>query len=235
MTRDKIKAIQKTSLVDMVEKNLLAYFRKANLKPGDSLPGEIELTNLLGVGRSVVREALSRFRMVGLIETKPGKGMILQEPPLFNSFERVMNPRLLSKETLIDLLGFRLILEMGATELIFKKITAEDIQDLEDIQSQEIKYKNNRFDPESDAKFHMRILKICGNRSVTDFQRIVLPLLEYVKLNYDEIFEGREALVYNESQAVTHEHIIDALRKRDVELYKDLLRKHLDLYFQLID
>ncbi|QZT36772.1 FCD domain-containing protein [Halosquirtibacter xylanolyticus] len=234
MQRNKIQAVQKTSLVDMVEKNLLAYFRKANLKPGDSLPGEIELTDLLGVGRSVIREALSRFRMVGLIDSKPGKGMILKEPSLFNGFERVVNPRLLSKETLLDLLGFRLVLEMGAAEFIFINLTEEDIKDLEVIQAREIKYKNNRFDPESDAQFHMRLLQICGNSSVADFQRIVFPLFEFIKENYDEIFEGKEANLNVGDEAVTHADIIESLKNRDLEQYKKLLRKHLDLYFQLL-
>ena len=51
---------QSITLVDQVEDKLLNYFRSQDLKVGDSIPNEIELSSALGVARSVLREALSR-------------------------------------------------------------------------------------------------------------------------------------------------------------------------------
>ena len=50
---------QSITLVDQVEDKLLNYFRSQDLKVGDSIPNEIELSSALGVARSVLREALS--------------------------------------------------------------------------------------------------------------------------------------------------------------------------------
>ena len=47
---------QSITLVDQVEDKLLNYFRSQDLKVGDSIPNEIELSSALGVARSVLRD-----------------------------------------------------------------------------------------------------------------------------------------------------------------------------------
>ena len=59
--------INQTTLIDQVEDSLLTYFKKNDLRCGDSIPNENNLAAELGVARSVVREALSRLKMMGLI------------------------------------------------------------------------------------------------------------------------------------------------------------------------
>ena len=63
-----LKTIDTTSLVDKVEKNLVDVLQQKKLKVGDSIPKEVELAETLGVSRTVIREALLRLRMMGLIE-----------------------------------------------------------------------------------------------------------------------------------------------------------------------
>jgi len=78
-----LKAIEKISLVEVVEQKILNIVRKNKLSVGDSLPAELELTEGLGVSRSVVREALSRLRMLGLLESRKKRGMVITEPDVF--------------------------------------------------------------------------------------------------------------------------------------------------------
>ena len=63
----KIRPVSTLSLVDKVEIRLREYFEYNNLKPGDSLPTEIDLSKALGVSRTVVREAFLRLRTLGLV------------------------------------------------------------------------------------------------------------------------------------------------------------------------
>ena len=70
--------INQTTLIDQVEDSLLTYFKKNDLGRGDSIPNENSLAAELGVARSVVREALSRLKMMGLIHARPRKGMVLR-------------------------------------------------------------------------------------------------------------------------------------------------------------
>ena len=69
--------IVSTTMADQVEERLREYITNKAFKPGDAIPKEIELAEALGVSRNVVREALSRLRMLGMIETKKRRGMVL--------------------------------------------------------------------------------------------------------------------------------------------------------------
>ena len=62
-----------TTLVDSVEESLIRYFKEQGLRPGSSIPNETELAASLGVGRAVLREALSRFKMTGMIVSRTKK------------------------------------------------------------------------------------------------------------------------------------------------------------------
>ena len=110
-------------MVDQVEDKLLNYFRSQDLKVGDSIPNEIELSSALGVARSVLREALSRLKMMGMIESRTRRGMILTEPFILGGMKRVVDPRIMSQESLLDLLGFRVALEIGHPFIITLFIT----------------------------------------------------------------------------------------------------------------
>ncbi|MFA7155529.1 MAG: GntR family transcriptional regulator, partial [Proteiniphilum sp.] len=78
------------TLVDQVEDKLLNYFREKDLKNGDHIPNEMELAASLGVARSVLREALSRLKMMGMIETRTRRGMVLTEPSILGGMRRVV-------------------------------------------------------------------------------------------------------------------------------------------------
>lgn len=58
------------TMADIVEIRLREFLKEKSFKPGDSLPGELELARALDVSRNVLREALSRLRMLGMVETK---------------------------------------------------------------------------------------------------------------------------------------------------------------------
>ena len=67
---------QAITLVDQVEDNLLTYFMNQRIC-GQEMPFPMRWNwpLLSGVARSVLREALSRLKMVGMIETRTRRGM----------------------------------------------------------------------------------------------------------------------------------------------------------------
>ena len=112
---------------------------------GDPIPNEVELSTALGVARSVLREALSRLKMMGMIESRTRRGMILAEPSILGGMKRAIDPRILSKNSLLDLLGFRVALEIGISSDIFRRITPKDISELENIVNIGIALGNNEY------------------------------------------------------------------------------------------
>src|SRR5690606_15714248 len=97
------------SMTDRVENILRQYFTDNKFKPGDALPNEIEIARQLNVSRNVVREALSRLRMLGMIEARPRRGMVMAQPDLLAGLEKVMNPLILSIDSLKDIFEMRLL------------------------------------------------------------------------------------------------------------------------------
>ncbi len=91
----------------------------------------------MGVSRSVVREALSRLRMLSMIDVRKRRGTILTEPDVMGGMERILEPHLLGDETMKQLFEIRLMLEVGLGDFLFKRIGKKDFQKLETIIARE--------------------------------------------------------------------------------------------------
>ena len=125
--KNEIKPMDTSSLVDKVEDSLVDLLQKRKLSVGDVIPKEIELAEALGVSRTVVREALTRLRIMGLIESKKKKGSVITSPDIFGLMSKSMNPHILAPDTLKEIFEIRLVLEIGMADLLFHRITKEDI------------------------------------------------------------------------------------------------------------
>jgi GntR family transcriptional regulator len=67
------------SMSDKIQESLLTMIRERKLKPGDQIPTEIELCDLLGVGRSSLREAVAQMISHGLLERVQGRGTFIRQ------------------------------------------------------------------------------------------------------------------------------------------------------------
>ena len=70
MPLTRLKPVDNLSQVDKIEIRLEEYLKNENFNPGDLLPKETDLAQAMGVSRTAVREAISRFRMLGIIESR---------------------------------------------------------------------------------------------------------------------------------------------------------------------
>jgi DNA-binding FadR family transcriptional regulator len=61
-----------------IARKLLVYFLAGRFAPGHRLPSERSLAQTLGVGRSVVREALKSLTLLGIVEVRQGDGTFLR-------------------------------------------------------------------------------------------------------------------------------------------------------------
>lgn len=225
---------QTTTLVDQVESELLNYFAEHNMKLGDSLPSEMELSESLGVTRSVVREALSRLKMIGIVESRTRRGMILTEPSIFSGMKRAINPNIMSNKSLLNLLAFRVALEIGITPYIFANITKEDIEDLEKAVNMEVALGDNIYANISEHKFHSKLYEITRNSTIMQFQEVIYPVMEFVKAKLKEYVTIINNDLKNKGELVSHSDLLDTLKKGDKEGYTKAIEKHFKVYQELI-
>src|SRR3546814_11547046 len=79
--RDDRLALRKRrpSLVDAACENIRASILSGVHRPGAQLPTEAEFVDVLGVSRTVIREATARLAAAGLVEARQGKGLLASE------------------------------------------------------------------------------------------------------------------------------------------------------------
>ena len=70
--------IQAIARDDAVLNALVAFVRQEAVRPGDKLPTERILADHLKVSRNTVREALTRWEGLGLVERRQGSGTYLK-------------------------------------------------------------------------------------------------------------------------------------------------------------
>ena len=221
-----LKSVDTSSLVDRVEANLVELLQERKLKVGDSIPKEIELADALGVSRTVVREALLRLRMMGLIESKKKKGAVITSPDLFGIMSKTMNPHILDQDTLKEIFEIRLVLEIGMADLIFRRVKKEDIEELRKIVSNEPPATQyHLFNIEHEIAFHGKLYEITGNETMKKFQKLLLPVFDYV---HNSGLLKKQPLL---KTFVSHTGLIDVIENGTPEQFRNAMRNHLENHF----
>lgn len=220
-----IEPLANATMADMVESRLREYLKRKSFVPGDALPKEQELADALGVSRNVVREALSRLRMLGMIDTRKKRGMILAQPDILGSFERVLDPLILGKNTLQDIFELRLVLEMGLADFIYLRKSPDDILALEKIVEEEVNKQQKPFHVEHEIAFHGKLYQMTGNDTYMRFHKMLLPVFEYV-LDYEIRTNGKA-----ETGKVTHKDLVEILKTGDAEDFRRGMKAHLKPHF----
>ena len=221
-----LQAIDTSSMVDKVENKLVEILQKKKLKVGDSIPKELELAETLGVSRTVIREALLRLRMMGLIESKKKKGAVITSPDLFGIMSKSMNPHILDQETLKEIFEIRLVLEIGMADFLFQRKTQKDIEELRAIVKKEPEITDQHlFNISHEIAFHGKLYEISGNDTMKKFQKMLLPVFDYVH------HSGLLGKPITFRKFVSHKELVDVLEKGNPELFRKAMRYHLENHF----
>ena len=204
----------------------MELLQERKLAVGDVIPKEIELAQRLGVSRTVIREALTRLRIMGLIESKKKKGSVITSPDLFGMMSKSMNPHILDQETLKEIFEIRLVLEIGMADLLFHRIKKEDIQQLKEIVSNEPPATQyHLFNIEHEIAFHGKLYEITGNSTLKKFQKMLLPVFDYV--HHSGLLKKQPLL----KTFVSHKDLVAILENGNPEQFRNGMRNHLENHF----
>lgn len=234
MKNNPLVPIPSTTKAEKVVERILDYFKAGALEPGDSIPHEKDLVEQLKVSRPIVREALSHLKMMGVIESKKKRGMLLKEPNMFQPLQQILLPNLLFEPTRQDIFELRLMLEVGIADSLFARINKKDIEVLESIIEGEATLLAKKKTPatiqklvEQDASFHSKLYEITGNSILQSLQNLILPTIRYV-INHQ--FK-MDPLSYG---SVSHAELVKLLKQGAVDPFRIAMRKHLELHFDKI-
>lgn len=219
------KKIKNVRLSDQAMEQIQEMIFSGKFSPGEKLPSESQLIKSLDVSRSSVREALRALESKGVIEVRPGLGAYVQEQPFsFQSVDQAIEWLLNKKESLVQVLLVREVLEGLAASLLAAKKTNTTIFELEEIIEQQKSMATNDRNIEDFSDLALRFhLLIAGS--------VENPLLEsLIGSIISQIYTGNRAVLHVcgrvEKSLADHQRIIDVLKSGDTDLAEKVMREH---------
>ena len=161
-----------------VARRLLDYFLSGEFQPGGRIPSERRLAESLGVGRSLVREALKSLHLLGLLEVRQGDGTFLKRTDSELLPQVIEWGLLLGERPALDLVEARAHLEVVVAGLAAERRDTQAVDDLRGLLTAMRESSGNPLQfVEADVGFHLRVAEAAGNVVLSDMLSGVQALL----------------------------------------------------------
>ncbi|MBN1548441.1 MAG: FadR family transcriptional regulator, partial [Syntrophaceae bacterium] len=220
----RVKPIKKIRLSDSVINAIKKKVAENNFKPGDKFYSENELSKLLEVSRSSIREAIRILEATGYVTVRQGKGIFIAD---FDSqkFEPFVNWLKSNEQHILDHFEVRLIIEPKAAALAAEKADAEDIRKMEEALAQFDLFAERKDNTEIikwDRKFHRWLAGSTKNSTLHVLMKSVTTSLP----------NGWISSLHTPGriEKTTHEHrvILEAIKNRDKNSAEKAMARHLE-------
>ena len=220
-------------LFSRVAEQVERFIAGNGLSPGDRLPGERELCQLLGVSRTSVREALRSLQTSGIVVVRHGKGAFVAQPGEGDSALRrqALHRQALHRQALLreigmdELFAMREVLEVPAAGWAAVAATEEQLrvlqQTFEELEQAVLGRRPPQALQELDARLHLRIAEYASNRFLAMTQGALQEMLAR-SMETTLAIPGRPARSVRE-----HAEIIQALAARDPQRARAAARRHI--------
>lgn len=213
---------------DRVVKFLRDQLLNGELKAGDSLLPERELSAKLGVSRPVLREALRALAMVGAVEIRHGVGTVITKPDVsilgeFFTFVLAHQPNVVD-----DVMQARIAIERQAVRLACRRATQSDYDRLAACLGEIIEtIRTPELGALADFRFHESIVTASGSPTLINIYQSISMLMRRSHLDRREQIiqvEGIEEFLINH-----HRAIFSAIVERDEIKADELLGRHFEI------
>ncbi len=211
----------KTVLSQEISQNLCDLISAKKLKPGDKLPNEIELSRMMGVSRSTVREAIKALASNNILEVVRGKGTFVCQEPGFVTDS--LGVKFLKGENLLfSLFETRTLVEPGVAYLAAQRATKADLRKIrESLNILADLIERNEPYIEEDMEFHQAIARATRNPII---QRIVPIINQSIIHGY---YQTMDIPGSSHNMIDFHNRIYNAIKNGDPDRARDEMLHHL--------
>ncbi|MDF1610195.1 FCD domain-containing protein [Hoeflea sp. YIM 152468] len=215
------------SAVDEMVQSIRGLISSEGLTVGDNLPTERELCERFEASRNTVREAMRILKAYGIVSVRPKVGATIIDDRMERALDLFsFNTLEVSRDTFVDVQGFRGLLEVASVDVLFEKIVAADIADLH-AANEDLRHAKAELDAsEADFRFHTRLVQIMDNKAVLDVYKIMKPVILRIMLR------GKTRHTFSTSTFSEHGDILEALEARDRTAYQYKMKTHLENGFR---
>jgi len=207
-----------------VSNTIMDRILRGSLKRGDKVPTERELAKQLNVSRPSVREAFKALQLMGIFESRQGRGTYITYDPGDTINDPLAIVYALSDADFMDLQQIRLCLEAEACRETIMRASDEEITTLEHyLDADKYSASDMAALSENDAAFHSAIINMSGNVIIKYLYKTLWILItKHIRNILFATYEQQEINVVRED----HMALYDALKSRDFGKVTDALARH---------
>lgn len=217
----------KKTLGQQTEDRLMKYILDRQMIIGSKIPNEFELSEMFGVGRSTVREAVKGLVSRGVLEVRRGDGTYVISTVYMENdvlgFGQITDRYQLA----LDLFDVRLMIEPETVSWACRKANKEEIAHLKGLCDEvEMLYKQGHNHIYKDIEFHSYLAKLSGNMVVERLLPVInTSVVTFANITYRSLMQ--ETLE-------THRAIVTAMERKDPVGARCAMSMHLTYNRQLI-
>lgn len=202
-----------------VARRIAERISSGEIKPGQRLPSERELADMLQVSRPTIREAMIALEVSGVIDVRTGSGIyVTDDAPRLSLSDDGIGP--------FEILEMRLLVEPEACALAAERMTDEQLVEIREIYRQ-MESTDQTPDMEAvDGRFHSAIGRATENTALAS----TIDWLWRLRAQSD-FSKGFHRLILEEGTFPAldeHRAIVAALEARDPVSARDAMRRHLE-------
>lgn len=206
---------------DEIYKNIESQIVNGVLKPGDKLPSEKEYCEIWNTSRISVRQAIERLVSLGILKKFQGSGTYVCEPDSSIFMSPLLPYVIFREESIIDILEFRKIIEVGSAQKCALNCDAETFTRLENcLAEMGDHFDDSQLFAEADMEFHMEIARGSKNSLNVKINEMLRFIMRKHQINLNKMIGPSGGLK-------DHRDILVAIKERNPELAAHFMEKHI--------
>jgi len=217
-----IQSIGKQNISEKVFEQIKGLIISGEWKPGEKIPSEIQLAEIMNVSRVSIRSALQKFGSLGIITRQQGKGTIICDFSGQQQLNGLVPVLILNAPDLNSMSEYRIVFECGAVELAATRCKEHFLTKLSENLDQMTTLINEGQDSaEVDVGFHCLIGDATENPLIVrTFQIMKSAFLDSMR-EYKKLTEIHTGLYY-------HKKLLEALAHHDSYSARRIMEEHLE-------
>jgi GntR family transcriptional repressor for pyruvate dehydrogenase complex len=207
------ETIENKKISQIVIEQIQGMIMRGELKDGDKLPPERELTQTLNIGRPALREALKALEVIGVIESRHGQGNFVVNNTENSVFKPLSLSFKLSNGNIEEILELRRLIEDYTVKQAAILSDEKEVERLREIHNAMVNAETTEQKSQYDKQFHYEIAKISKNILINSLLGSTSYLFDsFINKTVRMAFFGEDSIdkIYEE-----HLHIIEAIEKHD--------------------
>ena len=179
MPQDNLTPVSRTTLTADIYRKLVSHIIRGVWRPGERIPSERQLGQILGVGRASLREALKALEIMGMIETRLGDGTYVCQRSEFLSRPLLWAITSSSETDAHELVEARKLIETEMAGLAAERATAEDLKQIGiHLDQMERSLESQSSFLQSDIEFHLAVGQAAHNTILMNALHLIRNLLQ---------------------------------------------------------